>query len=66
MLPGLYHLERKNGTEKRIADLILVQASSVEEVIANVKNFMKGSLAEYVITKIEETAIMDVCNETIK
>ncbi|WP_368336318.1 DUF4494 domain-containing protein [Parabacteroides merdae] len=59
-------VNEKNGMEKRIASLILVQASSVEEVIANVKSFMKGSLAEYIITKIEETAIMDVCNETIK
>ncbi len=56
-------LNEKSGMEKRIKQLLLVQASSIEEVITNVKKYMKSSMSDYILSKIEETAIMDVCNE---
>lgn len=56
-------LDEKSGNEKKIKNLILVQASNVEEVISNVKAYMKDCLSDYKLSKIEETAIMDVCNE---
>lgn len=56
-------LDEKSGKEKKIKNLVLVQASNVEEVITNVKTYMKDSVCDYKVSKIEETAIMDVCNE---
>ena len=40
-----------------------MQGSSIDDVIASIKAYMKGSLSDYRVCKIEETAIMDVCNE---
>lgn len=56
-------LDEKSGKEKKTKQLILVQGSSIDDVIASIKAYMKGSLSDYRVCKIEETAIMDVCNE---
>lgn len=56
-------LDEKPGKEKKTKNLILIQGSSVDDVIVSIKKYMNGSMSDYKITKIEETAIMDVCNE---
>ena len=58
-----YNRVRENGLEKKTKNLILIQGSSVDDVIVSIKKYMNGSMSDYKITKIEETAIMDVCNE---
>ncbi len=57
------NLDEKSGKEKKTKHLILVQASNFEDVIGQIKAYMKGSMADYKINKVEESAIMDVCNE---
>ena len=56
-------LDEKPGKEKKTKNLILIQGSSVDDVIVSIKKYMNGSMSDYKITKIEETAIMDVRNE---
>lgn len=60
---SLITLDEKSGAEKKTKNLLLVQASNLEEVIVNAKAYMKGSVCDYKFAKIEETAIMDVCND---
>jgi hypothetical protein len=53
-------LDEKSGTEKKSAVQMLAQASTVSEAIDVVDEGMKGSLADYVIASVVETAILDV------
>ena len=53
-------LDEKSGAEKRTASYMLVYASTVDEADKNLKEGMKGTLADYEIESIKETKIMDV------
>lgn len=53
-------LDEKTGAEKKTATNVLVQASDLRKAIKNLDNGMKGTLADYSIAAISETAIMDV------
>lgn len=53
-------LNEKTGSEKRTAVNMLVQASDIEESIEILKEFMKGTIADYEITGMNKTQIMDV------
>ncbi len=53
-------MDEKSGAEKRKASYILVQASSFKEAYDNFVEGMKGTVADYEIASITETAIMDV------
>lgn len=53
-------LDEKSGSEKRTASYMLVYASTVDEADKNLKEEMKGTLADYEIESIKETKIMDV------
>lgn len=53
-------LDEKSGAEKKTASQMLVQASTLQEAIANLEKGMKGTLADYTIASVSETAIMDV------
>jgi len=53
-------LDEKSGAEKRIKTNILVQASGITEGIDLLEEGMKGTMSDYVLTGIEETAIADV------
>ena len=53
-------LDEKSGSEKRTASYMLVYASTVDEADKNLKEGMKGTLADYEIESIKETKIMDV------
>lgn len=53
-------LDEKSGKEKKTRTNVLVQASNVETAKTNLDAGMKGTMADYVIESITETAIMDV------
>lgn len=53
-------LDEKKGTEKKTLTQILVQAADLRDSVKNLDEGMKGTLADYVISSIAETNIMDV------
>ena len=53
-------LDEKNGAENRVATNILVQAADLRDSIVKMDEGMKGTMADYVIASVTETAIMDV------
>lgn len=53
-------LDEKTGAEKRTVFNVLVQASDLRDAIKKLDEGMKGTLADYVIASVSETAIMDV------
>lgn len=53
-------LDEKSGTEKKTAVQMLAQASDIKDALAVVEQNMAGTLADYVIASLSETAIMDV------
>ena len=48
------------GAEKKTATNVLVQASDLRDAVKKLDEGMKGTMADYVIASIAETAIMDV------
>jgi len=52
--------DEKSGAEKKTAVQMLAQASSVREAVEVVEEGMKGTMADYAIASITETALMDV------
>lgn len=55
-------LDEEKGVEKRTACTMYVQANDIKEAEANLKEGMKGTLADYEIASITETKIIDVFN----
>ena len=53
-------LDEKSGAEKKTATNVLVQAADLRDAIKKLDEGMKGSMADYVIASVAETAIMDV------
>ena len=53
-------LDEEKGIEKRIATTMMVQANDVKEAWDGLHEGMKGSMADYQVAAIVETAIMDV------
>lgn len=53
-------LDEEKGIEKRTSVSMLVQANDLKEACDALIEGMKGSLADYEIVSITETAIMDV------
>lgn len=53
-------LDEKSGTEKKTAAQMLVQASDIDEALAELKKGMAGTLADYTVASLSETPIMDV------
>lgn len=53
-------LDEKSGAEKRNAFNVLVQAADLRDAIKKLDEGMKGTMADYVIASVQETAIMDV------
>ena len=52
--------DEKSGAEKKTAVQMLAQASSVREAVEVVEEGMKGTMADYTVASITETALMDV------
>ena len=53
-------LDEKSGVEKRTVQTALVQANDFHRALARLDEGMKGTLGEWVIVSITETAIIDV------
>lgn len=53
-------IDERTGAEKKSAVLTLVQASDFDAALANFREGMKGTMADYEIASITETQIMDV------
>ncbi len=53
-------LDEKKETEKRTAQLMLVQAKDLHDAVRRFDQGMKGSMIDYQIHTIQETNILDV------
>ena len=53
-------LDEKSGAEKKTSTTVLVQASDLRYAVKKLDEGMKGTMADYVIASVAETAIMDV------
>lgn len=53
-------LDEKSGAEKKTSTNMLVQASDLRDAIKKLDKGMEGSMADYQISAVAETAIMDV------
>ena len=53
-------LDEKSGAEKKTSTLVLVQASDLSDAKDKLVEGMKGTLADYQIGSVAETAIVDV------
>lgn len=53
-------LDEKSGAEKKTATHVLVQASDLRDAVKKLDEGMKGTIADYQIASVAETAIMDV------
>ena len=53
-------LDEKSGSEKKTSTQILVQAADLRDAVKKLDENMKGTMADYVIASMAETAIMDV------
>lgn len=56
---ALVTLDEKNGIEKRTTINILVQASDIKDAHDRVVKRMSSSMADYIITSVAETPIID-------
>ena len=53
-------LDEKSGEEKKTATNVLVQAADIRDAVKKLDEGMKGTLVDYQIASVAETAIMDV------
>lgn len=53
-------LDEKSGNEKKTSSNVLVQAADLRDAFKKLDVAMKGSMADYIISSMAETAIMDV------
>lgn len=53
-------LDEKSGKEKKNTQNVLVQAADLRDAIKRLDEGMKGSMMDYTISSMAETAIMDV------
>ena len=52
--------DEKKQVEKRLPQVMLVQASNFKRALENLLEGMKGTMADYEVAMITETMIMDV------
>lgn len=53
-------LDEKSGVEKKTSTQVLVQAADLRDAVKKLDEGMKGTMADYQIASVAETAIMDV------
>lgn len=53
-------LDEKSGAEKKTATQVLVQAADLRDAMKKLDKGMEGTMADYSIASVTETAIMDV------
>ena len=54
------HWTRKAVAEKKTSTQVLVQAADLRDAVKKLDEGMKGTMADYQIASVAETAIMDV------
>jgi len=59
-------LDEKSGAEKKAASTMLVQARDFQMAVKNLEDGMKGTMSDWEINTISETAIMDVYGVVVK
>lgn len=57
---GFVSLDEKNGVEKMKYVQMLIEANDIQEALDGINNGMKDTLADYEISAIKETNIVDV------
>ena len=57
---GFITLDEKSGAEKKTFTNVLVQSPDLRDAVKRLDEGMKGSMADYIIVSVAETAIMDV------
>ena len=57
---GFITLDEKSGSEKKTYTNVLVQAADLRDAVKRLDEGMKGTMADYIIVSVSETAIMDV------
>ncbi|MFB6319347.1 DUF4494 domain-containing protein [Saccharicrinis sp. FJH54] len=53
-------LDEEKGVEKKTSNYMLVQATEIDEALANLTESMKDLTVDYTVQSIQETPIMDV------
>lgn len=53
-------LDEKSGAEKKSSQQVLVQAADLRSAVTRLDEGMKGSMMDYTIASVMETALMDV------
>ena len=53
-------LDEKSGAEKKTSTQVLVQAADLRDAVKKLDEGMKGTMTDYQIASVNETAIMDV------
>ena len=53
-------LDERSGAEKKTSTNVLVQAADLRDAVKKLDEGMKGTMADYQIASVAETAIMDV------
>lgn len=59
-------LDEVSGKEKKSKNIMYVQCMEIDDVIEKLTNDLKGTMAEYVITSIVETKILDVFDYVVE
>lgn len=57
---GFITLDEKSGAEKKTYTNVLVQSTDLRQAVKDLDAGMKGTMADYIIVSVTETAIMDV------
>ena len=57
---GFITLDEKSGAEKKTYTNVLVQSTDLRQAVKDLDAGMKGTMADYIIVSVAETAIMDV------
>lgn len=57
-------LDEKSGKEKKSSHNVLIQASDLRDAIKRLDEGMKGSMMDYTISNVAETALIDVFHYT--
>lgn len=53
-------LDEKSGAEKKTSVSMLVEACDIRQAIKNLDEYMKGSMADYIIESVSDSKIVDV------
>ena len=58
-------LDEDKGIEKKVPNTMYIKATEIKEALANLQEGMKGTMADFEIASIVETAIMDVFQQEL-